>query len=223
MELLESIRSRISIRGYKSTPIPKEILQEILEIATCTPSANNTQPWEFIVIGGKVLEDLNKALEEQFLAGVAPVPDFFKYYKPYTGIYRKRQTELAAAIFRVMGIAREDKDKRKQWNVKMLHSFGAPIVILISVDEAASSFFGVFGLGAVSQTIALAALNYGLGTCIMADIVKYPDVVRQVVGIPESKKLAMSISIGYPDWDLPINKLRIDREPFKNIVTWHGI
>ncbi len=44
MELTEAIKSRKSIRGYQPTPVPKEILAEILEVATRAPSSLNSQP-----------------------------------------------------------------------------------------------------------------------------------------------------------------------------------
>ncbi|MBL8127989.1 MAG: nitroreductase family protein, partial [Chloroflexia bacterium] len=45
-------------RLYADTPVPDEVLQELLQIARWTGSARNTQPWEFIVITDK--EQLKK-------------------------------------------------------------------------------------------------------------------------------------------------------------------
>ena len=221
MEIIEAIKSRKSIRGYKPTPVPKEILTEILEVATRAPSNINRQPWEFTILGGKVLDDLKQALQEQFLAGVEPDRDF--PVKPLTGVYRKRQVEVGIALYQLMGIAREDKEKRNQWWLKQLRAFDAPNAIIVSVDEEINDLWALFDLGAVSQTIALAAVNFGLGTCIQGALVDYPKVVRQITGIPESKKLAIGIAIGYPDWDFPANELQSTRESLANIVTWQGI
>ena len=221
MDLVEAIKSRKSVRGYKPTPVPKEILTEILEIGIRSPSGLNSQPWEFTVLGGKVLDDLKQALQEQLLAKVEPQPDFPIH--PLTGVYRKRQVELAIALFQHMGIAREDTEKRDQWTLKMLRAFDAPNAIILSVDEEVSSFPAMFSLGLVTQTIALAAVNFGLGTCIQRVLVDSPEVVRRIAGIPASKKLAIGIAIGYPDWDFPANKVQSAREPLANIATWRGI
>jgi nitroreductase len=67
------------------------------------------------------------------------------------------------------------------------------------------------------------AMNFGLGTCMNEALVSFPGVVRQLFSIPESKKLVVGISIGYPDWDFPANKLQTPREPLENILTWHGV
>lgn len=221
MELIEAIKSRRSIRGYKPTPVPKEILTEILEIATHAPSGLNIQPWEFTVLGGKVLDDLKQALQEQARAGTLPTPDFPS--KSLTGIYRQRQVELGIALYQLMGIAREDKEKRDQWMLKQLRAFDAPNAIIVSIDQEAESPIALFSLGTVTQTIALAAVGFGLGTCIQAALVYYPKVVKQIAGIPEPKKLVVGIAIGYPDWDFPPNKLQSTREPLANIATWRGV
>jgi len=77
-------------------------------------------------------------------------------------------------------------------------------------------------IGALMQTICLAALHHGLGTCIEDQGTMFPDVVRKFTGMPDSKRIVISIAIGYPDWDFPANKLESRREPLENVVTWCG-
>ena len=50
MDLLKAIHERKSIRAFKSDPIPKERVEEILTLAIHAPSAINLQPWEFIIV-----------------------------------------------------------------------------------------------------------------------------------------------------------------------------
>jgi nitroreductase len=50
MEVFDAIKTRRSIRKYKSEPIPEERLRTILEAGRLAPSAGNRQPWRFIVI-----------------------------------------------------------------------------------------------------------------------------------------------------------------------------
>ena len=222
MELIEAIKSRKSIRGYKPTPVSREIIAEILEVASRAPSGMNCQPWEFTVLGGKVLDDLRQALQTQFLSGVAINHDF--PWTPLTGVYRKRQLEVGIALYQLLGIRREDTEKKNQWLTNVRRAFDAPNLIIVSIDEVLfGNSYALFALGAVMQTIALTALDFGLGTCLLAAVMEYPQVVRQVTGIPDSKKLACSIAIGYPDWDFPANKLQTTREPVENITTWLGV
>lgn len=50
MDIIEVIKTRRSIRQYKDKPIPKEILEKIVDAARFAPTARGIQPWEFIVI-----------------------------------------------------------------------------------------------------------------------------------------------------------------------------
>ena len=91
-----------------------------------------------------------------------------------------------------------------------------------SADESVDTRVAGSDIGGIVQTICLAALDYGLGTCINGQGITFPEVVRKVTGLPVSKKLYTSIAIGYPDWDHPSNKLDSVRESIDNVVTWVG-
>ena len=49
------VLGRRSIRGYKPDPVPKDLLKEVLALAMRSPSSMNTQPWNFTVVSGDVL------------------------------------------------------------------------------------------------------------------------------------------------------------------------
>jgi len=221
MDIIEAIRSRKSIRGYKPDPVPKEILKEILDIATRSPSSMNTQPWEFTVITGEVLDNIKRDNVEMLASGATPNLEDFPI-KPYEGVYRNRQVEVAVQIFGLMGIAREDKEKRAEWMQRGFRFFDAPAAIILSVDKSLGEIRPQFDIGAIVQTICLAALNYGLGTCIQDQGLMFPEVVRRFTRIPESKRIIIAITIGYPNWDFPANKLETKREPVENITAWQG-
>ena len=67
--MLNEIYARRSIRKYKNTPIPKEIIEELIYAATLAPSAKNRQPWKFIVFQGEkkqeFVEVMRKGLEKE--------------------------------------------------------------------------------------------------------------------------------------------------------------
>lgn len=50
MDAIEALKGRRSVRVYDEKPVPKEIIEEIIDTARLAPTANNVQPWEFIVI-----------------------------------------------------------------------------------------------------------------------------------------------------------------------------
>ena len=220
MDIVEAIRLRKSIRGYKPAPVPKEVLEELLGIAARAPSSMNTQPWEITVVTGEVLDNIRKGNVERLDSGATPSPEVPR--KSYEGEYRQRQVDLAIQLFRLMDIDRENKAQRMDWMKRGFRFFDAPAAFILSVDGSVGEFQAIFDVGILVQTICLAALHYGLGTCIENQSLYFPEVVRRFIHIPESKRLVTSIAIGYPDWEFPANKLESKREPLENVVNWYG-
>ncbi len=58
METIKVIKERRSIRKFHDTMIPKEVLEEVLELAIKAPSGKNRQPWRFVVLQGKKKDEL---------------------------------------------------------------------------------------------------------------------------------------------------------------------
>ena len=222
MDIIEAIKTRKSIRAFKPDPVSKKILWEILEVAGRAPSSLNSQPWEFTVIAGDALNNVKQDLVAKVNKGEPIQPEHSVVGWPPDSVYRKRQGELAKKLFSLMGIQREDKEKRAQWMERGFRFFDAPAAIIISVDRSLSEAGPLLDIGAVMQTICLAALHHGLCTCIEDQGVMYPDVVRKFADIPESKRIIISIAIGYPNWDFPANKLESPRESVENNTTWIG-
>jgi len=220
MDIIEAIRTRKSIRAYKPDPVPKELLNEILAVATRAPSAMNTQPWEITVVAGEPLENIRKGNVEMLLSGKAPNPDFKS--ESYDGVYKQRQVELAMELFRLLGIAREDKKKRMEWMAQGFRFFGAPAAVIVSTDKSLDPAHAYTDVGILMQTICLAALARGLGTCIMGQGVMFPDVVRKHTGIPETKRIFLSTPVGYPDPAFPANQLKTARASLEENVRFVG-
>jgi len=105
----------------------------------------------------------------------------------------------------------------------MMRFFEAPNAIVITVDEEISTFSSIFSIGCVTMAIALAALPFGLGTCIQHAGVLYPDVIREVAKIPKTEKIVMSIAIGYPDPAFKANRLVSPRVPLEEVATFLGV
>ncbi len=222
MDIIDAIFMRKSIRGFKPDPVKKSVIQEILNIAVRAPSAMNIQPWEFFVITGSTLNAMRKMLVEKLNSGSPMKPDHLVAGWPQESVYRNRQVELAKEIFKLMNIQREDKAKRAWWLERGFRFFDAPVAIIVVTDKSLSESGPLFDIGAVTQTLCLAALKYGLGTCIEDQGVLYPEVARELAGIPDSKRIIISVALGYPDWDFPANKLVSPREPAENLTTWVG-
>ncbi len=222
MNIIESIKKRKSIRDFKEDPVPQSVIREILETACRAPSAMNTQPWEFAVMTGEVLKSVKRSVIEKFRAEEKPHSEHCVVGWPSESVYRQRQVELAKKIFHLMDIKREDAEKRMQWMERGLAYFNAPAVIIVCADRMLAEGSPIFDLGAVTQTICLAALPYGLGTCIQDQGVMYPEVLRKFCHIPDSKIIVIAIAIGYPNPDFPANRLETPREPADAVTAWCG-
>ncbi|MFZ5570652.1 MAG: nitroreductase [Thermodesulfobacteriota bacterium] len=222
MELIEAIQTRSSVRGFSNRKVAKHVLNEILDIACRAPSAMNTQPWEFVVLGGEPLDRIRASLVEKLKRKDPMKPDHLVVGWPPESVYRQRQVELAKGLFKLMDIQREDQEKRSGWLERGFRFFDAPTAIVLLTDKSLTENGPLLDMGAVMQNICLAALDFGLGTCIEDQGVLYPEVVREIARIPESKRIIIAIAIGYPDPDFPANKNRSRREPATNLTSWVG-
>jgi nitroreductase len=222
MDLTNCISTRKSVRAYKATPVPKELLTRILDEARRSPSCANTQPWEFAVFGGQTMEEMKNAYRERFLSGVAPNPEIPYPFMAWPEPYRSRRLALSRKQHLLLGIDSNNKEQVQQYSLRGYGFFGAPNGIIIYIADTLP-VWSVLDVGIVLQTILLLAHNYGLGCCAQLQMVVYPDVLRSLLNIPASKKIVVGIAIGYPDEDDIINKGASDRLALDEMVTWHGI
>ncbi|MFO8100633.1 MAG: nitroreductase [Dehalococcoidia bacterium] len=220
MDISEAIRKRKSIRGFKPDPIPRDIIAKVLELGTKSPSAENGQPWEITVVTGQALDNMRQENVRKLDAKEPFKPEVHMHI--YAGIYKERHMKLASQLYGLMGIAREDVEKRKAWVQRGFRFYDAPVALILSAEDSLDESPTQFDLGCLTQTICLAALEFGLGTCIAGQGVLYPEVARKYCHIPETERIAISIAIGYPDPDFPANALESNREPLENVTTWLG-
>ena len=222
MELIEAIQQRRSIRAFTDKTVTRDTIMEILNIACRAPSAMNTQPWEFVVVSGEKLNKLRIAIVEKLNSGAPIQPDHLVVGWPKESVYTKRQITLAKQLFQAMDIPREDVEKRVWWLERGFRFFDAPMAIIIATDKVLGEAGPLLDLGTVMQNICLAALQFGLGTCIEDQGVLYPEVFREQAGVPPTKRLIIAIALGYPDPDFPANLICSEREPAENLTTWAG-
>lgn len=228
MEIIEAIRTRRSIRSYKPDPIPKRVLEEIMDVCRWAPSGGNAQPWHLAVLGGKVLDDIKAKLAEKvrtswngtmFTDMHPDLPRRAPYPPHLTARVEAIRKQLDTSLFPPG--TKDVLKKQQEYREKSQRFFDAPNAIVIYCDDSSPTVMGAVGL--MTQTICLAALAYGLGTCIMGQPILWPEIYREKLGIPEGKPIATSIAIGYPDMAAPVNNFPRMREPFSEIVEWHGV
>ncbi len=206
MDVKETVLARRSIRAFNTEPVSRKVLEEIMENALWAPSWGNTQPWRLTLIGGETLEKIKEEYVQMFGKGVPPNPDF-PMPTEFNVVQTTRYQGLGKGLFRTLGIAREDKEKRGSYYKGMMRCLGAPHVIYLHLDCGFNPYALMDG-GIILQTIALLALEQDLGTCFLAQSVRYPGVVRKHSGIPDDQMLVMGMAIGRPIKDHPVNIFR---------------
>ena len=160
MEYEELVRERRSIRGYKPDPVPKELILEIIEVASGAPSSMNTQPWHFHVVTGEPLDRIRAGNTELMMAGAKPQREI-PVEGNYDGVHRERQVEIAYQLFDAMGIT-DDRAMRKDWMMRGFRQFDAPVSIVVTYDrDLQLATVGHFDLGAVTYGLVLAAWDRG--------------------------------------------------------------
>ena len=107
MDIAEAINKRMSVRAFRPDIIPKELLKQILEMAVRAPSWGNTQPWEFIIVTGKKLEQIKQALSDR--VEEPPTPDLPRPHE-FPEPYDVRRRALGIKLFEIKGIKREDRE-----------------------------------------------------------------------------------------------------------------
>ena len=216
MDIAEAIKERRSIRAFKPDPVSQDILYRIMEQSLWGPSWANTQPWEFAVATGKQLEEIQKGFVESGRTEFSPdVARPYEFPEPY--------------ISRIEYLKKKDsKEEKELRDIRNWRHYGAPAVIYLLIgrsffyQQEGINVWSLYDCGGVVQNIMLLAASQGLGTIAQAQAVVFPDIIRDVLKIPELKLLALGIAIGYPDWEDPANKSRSQRESMSEVVTWHG-
>lgn len=219
MELLQGIETRRSIRGFKSTPVPEETLRKVLQAASHSPSYTNTQPWEVAVVTGAKRDALSKVLYDLANSG-APSKSEVPAPNQWPTELASRASEHNARRFRVLEVERDDANARNELRLMNYQFFGAPCVLFLFMDNTLSAW-STFDLGLFAQTLALAAHDLGLGTCLQASLTHYPDAVRNLLGLPQSQKLMLGISLGYPDPNAKLNRYHSSRKSMDDFVKWY--
>jgi nitroreductase len=218
MTLEEAVRTRRSVRGFLDKPVPKEIIRKAFELAQLSPSNCNTQPWRVYVASGETRDTTRELLVTQFRHGFERVTDFVSPDR-YEGSYRKRQVDCAVAMYKKMGVAREDKLGRLNARLRNFEFFDAPHVVFVCMEKAFPASVAV-DLGIYAQTLMLAFTSLGVSTCAMGALHNWSNIPREVFGLGEEMGVLFGMVFGYEDTSLPVNKLRMHRNPIEDCVTF---
>lgn len=210
MDVSEAVRRRRSTRAFLDTPVDRETLAELLELAARAPSGGNVQPWRIYVITADTMPELHR-----FLEGRQMEPAGYDIYPPALWEpYRTNRYQLGEAMYERLGIPREDKPARLAHLARNFRFFDAPVGIFCFVDRRMGPPQWA-DLGMFLQTFLLLATERGIDTCAQEAWATWSGAVAEFVGAPEEEMLFCGIAVGHADPAAPVNGLVSDRMPLE--------
>jgi nitroreductase/NAD-dependent dihydropyrimidine dehydrogenase PreA subunit len=195
-DLARLICSRRSCRHYRQTPVEKQKLADLIQLAVFAPSGTNSQAWTFTCLASRsevlalgqsiknFFERLNKKAENVLLRKSLALFGSKTLDHYYTNYYASVKTAIEQ-------METENRDR-------LFH--GAPAVILIGSVPGATCPKEDALLAA--GNILLGAHTMGLGTCLIGYAVAAMGEDRSIqkkLGIPESETIHAAVALGYPD------------------------
>lgn len=220
MDVLEAMRSRKSTRAYLDQPVARATIEAILDAARWAPSGVNSQPWRVAVVTGATKERIATDMLAARTARQPENPDYAYYPSEWREPYKSRRKATGLALYRALNIGKDDAIARLQaWNGNY-HFFGAPAGLLFFVDRTLAQGAWV-DMGMFIQNVMLAARAHGLDTCPQASLAEYPDIVRAILGMPDTHALVCGMALGYADAAAPVNGYRTEREAVNAFTAWH--
>ena len=189
--VIETIMKRKSVRLYEQKPIPKDIINTIIEAGNQAPSTGdektveeggkkrkilNYQPWRFVVV-----ED--PEFKQKLFQTIEPIRSNF-----YEGM-KETMPEMYEQGMKLYEVMEEPKD---------LVFYSAPVILYV-IGPVKNSI----GCAMVCENIMLAAVSLGLGSCYVGfgSIVKHDADVVQTLELKDGERIYGPIVLGYPKVD----------------------
>lgn len=222
MNVEDAIRNRLSARAFTDRQVGEADLRAILDTARWSPSGGNCQPWHVYGLSGASMAAFRAEVAKAMAENPMGEESEFHIYPPaIKEPYRTRRFECGEALYKSLGIPREDKMGRLTQLAKNYDFFGAPAAFFFAIDRQMGP--GQWAhLGMLMQTIALVAEDKGLSTCMQEAWARRHSLIRNFFGVPDELQIYCGMAIGYLDRDAPINSWRTTRAPVDEFATFRS-
>ena len=190
--LFEAIHTQRAIRYFKPDPVPRELLDKILEAASKAPSGTNRQMWHFVIVQDAELR--RKLADFYRRAGRTALPNL---------------QWLADVNPRILRSATHLVE----------HMDDAPVLLLACIEHGGSTNLTTgSSIYPAVQNILLAARGLGLASALTTFHKQYEDEVKALLGIPDNVETAALLPIGYPAEGARYGPTR--RKPMYEVTHW---
>ncbi|MEA3337160.1 MAG: nitroreductase family protein [Chloroflexota bacterium] len=184
------IKGRRTVRRYADRPVPGEIVWRLLEAAHWAPSAHNRQPWQFVWLRSsenrqRLAMAMSKRWRSELLADGADPEDVSRREAiSEARIVNAPVVILPCLVLDVMDDYSDERRRQAEWQM------------------------GVQSVALACQNLLLAAHHYDLVGCWMCAPIFVPDLVQQILDLPETWQPQALLTIGYPPDDRVRHKPR---------------
>lgn len=219
-----AITTRKSVRAFLSTPVERATVEQLLAVASRSPSGSNIQPWKVRVVAGEVRQQLTQAILDAIARdGFDKYQREWNYYpvqwrEPFLG----RRRKIGWDMYGLLGIGKGDHEGTHQARLRNYEFFGAPVGMIFTLDEDLE-IGSWLDLGILLGTIMIAARGRGLETCPQAAFADFHSIIRPVLGIPANEIVICGLALGHADPNAPVNALETERAAVSEFTTFHGI
>ena len=228
------VSSRRSTRDFLSTPVPDEIIEQIIADGLTSPSWSNTRPILVAVAKGDVRDRLSKEflIRWEAIKGARgsilgkikavlkrkglPTSNWI-ITRPYHKDLIQRSKDQGRDFLSYNDIDRDDKKTRDKAWARNYDFFGAPVELFIFTHKSLGKY-SASDAGLFMQNLILSAHSKGLGTCPQGAVAVWEDAVRNEFEISKNYSLLCGICLGYPS-DEKINSFNANRPNPSEIIV----
>lgn len=220
----EALRTRKSVRAFLSNKIEKSTVQELLTLASRSPSGSNIQPWTVHVFSGDVKSRITQTIL-QALQTPSPQKTYKREWNYYPLNWREpflgRRRKIGWDLYSLLGIPKGDligtENQRKE-NYKF---FGAPVGMIFTLEDDLE-IGSWLDLGIFIGSLTIAARGRGLDTCAQAAFADFHELIRPILSIPSNQVIICGLALGYGDAQATINQLATDRADVNEFSRFEG-
>ncbi|MFC6289103.1 nitroreductase family protein [Levilactobacillus angrenensis] len=211
MDFTEVVNQRHSTRDFTDQVIDAEVLRKLVQQAQQAASWANAQPWQVVIATGETLQQIRQQHRQLTQQGILGNADLTVAHR----------TEWSASARQNIATWNTEFSQhlRQTGNEIDFQSglFNAPAIAYLVV-QAPVNEWEIFDLGAFAQLLELSATNQGIQSIPAYELIKYPDMLRQTLGLEADHRLIMGIALGYESQQ-PVNQFRSSRVKQTNMLT----
>jgi nitroreductase len=168
MDAITAIHQRTSVRRFRSEPVPRETIEQVLECAVRAPNHKLTQPWRFSILSGAARD---------------------RFAQLKAGHRLKRFDDPSAPE----ALAAADKVRRETRDTPVF----VVVMSAVSPDETTREEDYAASMMAVAN-LMVAAESLGLGSFLRTGSIMRDPTVLELARVPQGFRVVGIVSLGYP-------------------------